>query len=151
MPGEQDDIVLSLMNDYGMSEELAKATMANLVQPNGARGAYPKAFAPRTIGNRTTGPVASSIISEPLSTEKIQGYLGQPAPTAPPAAVSMEERDERVKSVGQFFSPEAEARRKAVPTFWNSPTGKARLAEMEKRRAEIESRNADFAALAPRK
>lgn len=71
-----------------------------------------------------------------LSTEDLYAMLS--GGTKPP----MQKRDEEVAGLHAFFSPEAEARRAKVPQYWNSPEGKARMAEMQQRKAELESSNA---------
>lgn len=98
----------------------------------------------------------------PLTADELQKYVGEEDDgdsllratgalnpdrlnTAP--SPEMQHRDEEVAGVHAFFSPDAEARRARVPQYWNSPAGKARLAEMEKRRKDLESRKQDFAAL----
>ena len=146
-----DELTEFLATQYQMSPDLAARVAGNLTK-NGAWEAYPGAKevfqkttapAPEKAKDRTApGPVAVPYPS--LPSEKVQEYLGTTAapPKAEPAPdPAMLKRDEDVKYLNMFFSPEAEARRKKVPQYWNSPTGKARLEEMNKRKADLDSSN----------
>lgn len=98
---------------------------------------------PATLGPYIGLPRASSVdhappVRPPQHDDPVAGAYDNPA---------MRARDERVRGVAEFFSPEAEARRAAAPEFWSSPTGKARLLEMAKRKEEVDARNAQFQAL----
>lgn len=88
-----------------------------------------------------------------MTSEEMAAYLGvgavQGGIGGAQANPEMQARDEEISKIGQFFGPDAEARRAKVPQYWNSPAGKARLAEMEARRKAIEDRNNDFRSLTP--